>query len=179
MPEVLVKVGTPVVWADTTDFSSTVSGYTRTHQLDLTGVTDTQAREGAKANLGATRAERFSVRVGIEVDVAPTAGAIVEFYWSGSFSATAGTGTDGGAAGVDGDFKAGAEDEWKAQWRLIGTLVLTADASGIVQIATINPGFRPGTRHGQVMVLSKAGQALEADAVEMFVAFEPVIDEVQ
>ena len=111
--EVLVKDGTPKVWADTTDYSSTGSGFTRTDQIDLTSLANGAARQGAKGDLGATRAARYSVTVGIEFDVAPTAGVEVEVYWSSSFSATAGTGNAGGASGADAAWQAGSEDEFK------------------------------------------------------------------
>lgn len=177
--ENLVKDGTPVVWADTTDYNSANSGFTRTHQLDLTGVADTEAREGAKADLGATRAKQYAVRVGIEMDVAPTAGTTIEVYWSASHSGTAGTGNDGGCSGADGDYKNGEESEWVKQLTLIGVLVLTNDAAATVQYGTISNAFMPPQRYGQPVVLNKGGQAMEGDAVEMFVALIPTIDEFQ
>ena len=121
----------------------------------------------------------YAVRVGIELDVAPTVGEQVEFFWSASFSATAGTGNDGGCSGADGAYKAGEEDEWKRQLIFIGALVCTADAATTVQRETINLYFSPPARYGQIVVVNKAGQAFEGDAVEMYVAFEPVVDEIQ
>lgn len=177
--EVLVKMGTPVCWADTTDYSNTGSGISRTHQIDLTSIANDAAREGAKADLGATRAERYAVLVGIEFDVAPTAGNVVEFYWSESFSATAGTGNSGGAAGADQAYKAGEVDEWKKQLLYIGSLVATNDAATTVQRQCVNPEFRPPSRYGMPVVVNKAGQALEGDAVEMYVALVPIVDEIQ
>jgi len=177
--EILVKDGTPVVWANSADFSDTNNGFTRTHQLDLTGVVDTEAREGAKADLGATRAAKYAVRVGIEFDVAPTAGKTVEFYWSASHSGTAGTGNDGGCTGADADYKNGEENEWCAQLLLMGILKVTNDAATTVQYATINNGFVPPQRYGQVVVKNKGGQAFEGDAAEMFVALIPNTDEFQ
>ena len=176
--EIHVKDGTPVVWADTTDFSDTLNDYTRTHQLDLTGVADTEAREGQRADLGATRAGRYSVRVGIEMDVAPTAGDAIYFYWSASSSSTAGTGNDGDCAGADGDYKNGEEAEWLKQLTLIGVLTLTNDAATAVQYATVGE-FSPPTRYGQVVVWNEGGQAFEGDAVEMFVALVPIVDAAQ
>ena len=177
--EILVKSGTPVVWADTTDFSATLHGYTRTHQIDLTSLATTAARQGAKADLGATRAERYAVRVGIEFDVAPAIGATVDFYWSASFSATAATGNDGGCTGADAAYAAASESEWLAQCIYMGSLIATADAATVVQYATINGGFRPPQRYGQVLVRNATAQAFEGDAVEMFVALIPIIDESQ
>ena len=57
-------------------------------------------------------------------------------------------------------------------------LVLTADAATVVQYATVGE-FAPPTRYGQVVVWNESGQAFEGDAVEMFVALVPIIDESQ
>lgn len=177
--EVLVKNQTPVVWADTTDYSATNSGYTRTHQIDLTSIANGAARQGAKADLGATRPARYSVIVSIELDVAPTAGNEVHFYWSASPSGTAGTGNMGGAGGSDAAYKAGEEAEWAKQLIYMGSLVCTADAATVVQRQCINSAFVPPERYGMPVVLNSSGQALEGDAVEMCVALVGQIDEIQ
>lgn len=182
--QILHLTGTPTVFADTTDYSSTNSGFTRTHQLDLTSLATGAARQSAKADLGATRARLYAVRVGIEFAVAPTAGGLVEIYWSPSFSSTAATGNDAGASGSDGAYKAAEEAEWVKQAIFLGSLVATADATTVVQYQTVGY-FTPPHRYGQVIVYNPTsangggGQAFVADAVEMFVAFIPLIDEVQ
>jgi hypothetical protein len=177
--EILVKQGTAVCWADTTDYSATNSGIARTHQIDLTSLADTKARQGAKADLTATRAGGYSVLVGIEMDVAPTAGEVVEIYWAASYSGTAGTGNAGGASGADAAYKDGEEAEWVQQLIHIGDVVLTADAATTVQVQCVNPYFSPPTRYGMPVVKNEGGQAFEGDAVEMFVALIPVTDESQ
>lgn len=168
---------TAIVWADVTDYSPTVSGYTRTDQIDLTSIASAAARQGAKGDFGATRADKYSVRVGIEMDVAPVAGTVIEFYASASMSATAGTGNDGGASGTDAAYKAGEEDEWKKQLILLGVLVLTADAAPTVQMQSIGI-FSPTERYISPVVLNKGGQAFEGDAVEMFIALIPIRPEI-
>lgn len=172
--DILIKEGTPIVWADATDYSATISGFTRTHQLDLTSLASGAAAQGAKADLDVNRAPEYAVRAGIEFDVAPTAGLPVSFYWSASFSGTAGTGNDAGASGADGVYKTGEELEWLKQALFIGTLFATADAATTVQIQTVGY-FSPPHRYGQVIVLNQSGQAFEGDAVEMFVALIPQI----
>lgn len=174
--EVLVKTGTAVVWADTTDYAS--SDYTRTHQIDLTSLATTKARQGAKADLGATRAQQYAVRAAIEMDVAPTAGTTVEFYWSSSPSGTAATANTGGASGADEAYKDGEEAEWTKQLQLLGIMVLTADAATTVQKQHICI-FTPPERYGMPIVVNKGGQAFEGDAVEMYVALIPIVDEIQ
>jgi hypothetical protein len=141
--------------------------------------------QGAKADLGAARPAGYAVKVCIEPDVAPAAGTCIEFYWSSSFSSVAGTGNDGGAesAGADSDWDGiagGAEaerDEYKNHLIRIGILSLGADIS--TQVATISPCFRPPTRYGFPIVKNDCGQALEGDAVEMYIALIPITDEVQ
>ena len=179
--EVLEKLGTPVVWADTTDYSSTGSGYTRTAQLDLTSLANTLGREGAKVDLGATRAAKYSIHVGMEIDVAPTAGTVVEVYFSWSASATAATGNDGGATGSDASYMSGDATntgEFKKQLDGPYLLVLTADAAPTVQRQMIGT-LRALQRYVSPVVVNSAGQAFEGDAVEMYVALVPIVDEVQ
>lgn len=176
--EVLVKVGTPVVWADVTDYSSTGSGFTRTHQIDLTSLAAGAARQGAKADLGATRAKVYTVRAAIEWGTAPTAQGLVEIYWSGSYSGTAGVGNDAGASGSDAAYKAAEEAEWSRQAIYIGSLVATNDAAGTVQYQTVG-SFTPPSRYGQVIVYNRSTQAFDTDATNMLVALIPVVDEVQ
>jgi hypothetical protein len=178
--EVLVKTGTPIIWADATDWpSGGAHGFgDENYALDLTSLATTKARQGAKGDLGAVRAERFMVRVGIEFDVAPVIGAVVDVFWSASASPTAGTGNDGGASGADAAYQDGSEAEWLAQLMYLGSLVATADAAPVAQIQTVGI-FRPPVRYGMQVVRNATAQAFEGDAVEMFVALIPIIDEIQ
>jgi hypothetical protein len=176
--EILVKSGTPVVFADTTDYVSTGSNYTRTAQIDLTSLASGAARQSDKVDLGSPRAAKYAIFVGVELDVAPTPPVMIEFYWSASNSATAGVGNDGGASGADGAYHAGEEAEWKAQLLHLGNLSLTADAATTVQRGFIG-WFVPPNRYGSLIVVNGSGQAFEGDAVEMYVALVPIVDEAQ
>ena len=172
--------GTPIVWADVTDYSSTASGLTRTHQLLLESLANNAARQGDKADLGAARRPLFAVRLGVEFNVAPASdgSAIVEVFWSASVSATAGTGNDGGASGADGAYKAAEEDEWKKQLIFLGALVATADGNTVPQYQTIG-FFTPPHRYGMPVVVNKSAQSLNAtDAIEMFVALIPIVHDI-
>lgn len=168
--------GTPVVWANSGDYSSTDSGYTRTHQINLTSIA-AAARQGAKADLGATRPRVYAVRVGIEWGTAPTAGNVVEVYWSASFSSTAGTGNSAGASGTDLAYKAAEEAEWLKQAMFLGSLVATNDGAGTTQIQTIGY-FTPPHRYGMPIVYNTSGQTFDSDAVNMFVALVPLEESV-
>lgn len=177
---ILHKTGTPIVVADATDWPvGGAHGFGNDdYQLDLTSIANAAARQSAKIDFGATRARLYAIAVGLEFAVAPTAGSVVEFYLSPSASATAGTGNDGGAGGTDAAYKAAEEAEWKKQLIHIGSLVCTADATTVVQIQHLG-FFTPPERYGSIVVVNNSAQALHSDAVEMFVALIPIIDEVQ
>lgn len=176
----LLNEGTPIVWADTTDYSATNSGFTRTHQLLLENIANGAGRQGAKADLGDPRPDVYTVIVGFEFQSAPTAGTEVEVYWSSSISGTAGTGNTGGAGGSDAAYKAGEEDEWKRQLLYVGSLVATADGNTTPQYQCINSAFVPPARYGMPVVINKSGQSLNtADAIEMFIALIPAPMEAQ
>lgn len=185
MADVTVEMGTPICWADATDYVNTASGISRTHQLDLTSVAAAAARQGAKADLGANRAGSYAAKAGIEFAVAPVAGTRVEFYWSSSFSGTAGTGNDGGVATTGADAAwapgGGAEadiDEFKRLLIPIGYLAVTADATTQVQVVTLRSRLWLPTRYGQPIIKNATAQAFVADAVEMYFALIPNNDDV-
>jgi len=114
------------------------------------------------------------------MDVAPTAGDVVEFWWSSSASAVAATGNTGAASGADAAYAgsaAGSVDETKLQMQYIGGLVLTPDADGTVQSSEFV--FFPLNRYGMPVVVNKADQILEGDDDSHQIVFTPIIDEVQ
>lgn len=179
--EILTKDGTAVVWADSTDYSSSVSGLTRTAQIDLTSLADTAARQGAKVDLGATRARRYLMVAALEYAVAPASGEIAEFYLGESPSGTAGNANPGGLSGSDAAYTGTAGDSLAdsvKQLRHVGNMVLTADATTTVQYQAIGIIEDVG-RHVSVAVKNEGGQALHSDAVEMYVALLPLVDELQ
>lgn len=168
--EILVKPGTAIVWK--------ASG--GNHAITLASIAVDAARQGAKGDLGATRAARFAMTVEINMDVAPTAGGVIEFYWSSSPSGTAGTQNDGAASGADAAYTgsaSGTVDETKIQMIWVGNLVLTPDADTVVQQSTFV--FSPPHRYGMPVVVNKADQALEGDDDSHRITLTPIIDEVQ
>jgi hypothetical protein len=178
-------MGTPICWADETDYDDTASGIARTHQIDLTSLAATDAWQGAKADLGATRPPAYAVKLCIEMDVAPTAGGAVELYWSSSYSGVAGTGNDGGAesAGADSDWDgiaggaAAERGEYKNHLIFIGQLGVGADAD-IPMVKTVNPYFVPPTRYGFPILINNTTQAFQGDAVEMYIALIPILENI-
>ena len=110
---------------------------------------------------------------------APEAGTTdVKVYWAGSVTSDSVKDNPGGTVGVDGDYKNGDELEWVEQLTLIGIFHPTADAD-IAQVEIINDEFMPPTRWGMPVVLDNTGVTWASDAVEMCVAFVPIVDEVQ
>ena len=172
--------GTAIVWSDTTDYSSTATGLARTHQIDLTGVAATEAREGAKADFGAAFARQHLVYVGIEMDVAATPGELIEIWWAGSPHATAGNANPGGTTGADADYAGGADSlaNAKLQLQYLGSLIATVEIATVVQYQTMPEYFVPKLRYGFPVVVNLTGQAFEGDAVEMLVALIPYTDQV-
>ena len=181
----LVKVtdATAVVWADTTDYSSTVSGLARTAQIDLTSVGAGAARQGAKVDFGATRASKYRVFVAIEFASAAVSLEEVEIYHAGSPSTTAGNANPGGTSGADAAYTGTAGDSLAdslAQLQLIGSLVTTSDNTTVVQYQTV--GYLNGDeieRYGMPVVFLNTTGAAVADAVEMLVAYIPVNPDIQ
>lgn len=179
--EVLIKTGTAFVFADTTDYSSTVSGLTRTEQIDLTGVVAGEARESTQDDFGATRSKQYQVFVGIEFETDPADDEVVEFWLSSSPSATAANANPGGASGTDGDYagSAGSDvDESIIQLQFIGALPCTNDSTTIVQYGMVGV-VTDIARYNSVVVYNRTSDAFHTNAVEMYIAFIPITDEVQ
>lgn len=180
--EILIKNDTPIVWANSGDYDPAAGVvYARTAQIDLTSLADAAARQGAKVDLGAARAGAMRVRFCPELDVAPDSGETIFVYFAFSNSVTAGldnpaevSGADAAYTGTTGDSIA---DSVK---QLVGpfTYVCTSDVAPISLPMDIGVLF-PTQRYVSPVVFNEAGQALEGDAVEMFLALIPIIDEIQ
>ena len=148
--------------------------------ITLASIAVDAARQGAKGDLGATRAARWSVLVEINMDVAPTAGDIIEFWWSSSPSAVAATTNTGACSGSDAAYTgsaAGSVDQTKYQLQYIGGLVLTPDADAVVQRQEFV--FFPLQRYGMPVVVNKADQILEGDDDSHRITLTPIEDESQ
>ncbi len=181
----LVKVTetTPIVWADLTDYSSTVSGLTRTAQIDLTSVASGAARQGDKVDFGATRHSRYVVFMAIEIASLAASDEEIVLYLSGSPHATAGNANPGGASGADSAYTGTAGDsiaDSVKQLQRIGSLVTTADNTPTVQyqkIATVEGDDL--MRYNSPVLVDNSSGALMTDAVEMFIAFIPINPDIQ
>ena len=181
----LIKVteDTAIVWADTTDYSSTITGLVRTDQIDLTSVLAGAARQGAKKDFGVTRADLYEIFVAIEFASASVSSEVVSIYHAGSPSATAGNANPGGTSGADAGYTGTAGDSLAdslKQLILLGNLITTSDNTTTVQYGTI--GFIPGSkilRYGMPVVFFDTTGDAVADAVEMLIAYIPVNPDIQ
>lgn len=185
--EILYKEGTGIVLADATDYPGVAAANslgTRTHQLDLTSLGAGAARQSEKFDFGVASsvwARLFYMRAAIEIDTPPIAGETIDFYLGFSHSSIAGNANPGGLSGVDGPYTgypAGLTQSLKLL-DFMGSLVMTVDDTGTVQIATIRT-FIPIDRYASLVVVnSSIADILQANAVEMSVRIAPITDESQ
>lgn len=176
--EILTKNGTPIVWADVTDFGG--SPLARTNQILLAALASMAARQGDKVDLGERRAERYAVTLRPELDVVPISAKVISVHWAPSESAVAGTANPGGVVGADGGYTGTAGDSLAdsiKQLDLIGALICTCDAATVVQQQTWI--YSPPTRYGSPVIWNQTAQAFEGDDIEMSLIFMPQIDELQ
>ena len=183
--EILVKHGTPIVWADTTDYSDTVSGLARTDQIDLTSLGVGAAWQGAKADMQYKATALFPsswlILAAFEWATAPAAGDVVVVSWAGSPSASAGNANPGGCSGTDLTYTGTAGSSIAAsikQLRHIGYFKATEDATTVVQYQTIGV-LSDIPRYGMPVVYNDGADAFHSDAVEMYIAAIPLLNESQ
>jgi hypothetical protein len=166
--EVLIKVGTALTW------KATGGDYA----ITLASLAADGARQGAKGDLGATRAARFAARMQLALAAAPTNGAVVELWWSSSTSGTAATDNTGACSGADAAYvgtTGGDTTNTKLQLLLIGYMPVTADTGSVTQRCEFV--FSPPQRYGMPVVVNSAGQALSTATHQIMLV--PMIDEVQ
>ncbi len=176
--KILITQGTELVWADTTDYGG--SPIARTLQIDLTSVAVGEAREGAKGDLTALMARRYSVTMRIEFITDPVVGETVDLYWGASLAAAAGTANPGNLTGSDADY-AGSVGSTLAQTlpqlQFLGSLICTLDNEPVVQQTTFIVELP--LRYGIPVVVNNTSDIFEDDAVEMSITFTPLEDEIQ
>ncbi len=166
MADILVGDGTAITWTD--------GG---TYELDLGSLANDDAWQGAKGDLGATRARQYTVEVTIDPNVAPTdPDAVIDIYWSASASATAGTGNVGGTSGTNLAFESTIADvnEKVRHMIHIGSFALTADAE---PQTTMFYGFEPPARYGMPVVVNRCGETLDSTDTSHSVILRPLEDQ--
>jgi hypothetical protein len=149
-------------------------------QISLASVADGAARQSAKVDLGAERAQVYKVRAAFEMAATPTTGEVIELYWAPSSSSTAGNGNAGNTTGADAAY-AGYSANLGAsvkQLDFIGVFVCTVQTTTTVQVAEIG-SFIPSERYGSLVVKNESGAAFHSDDVECHVVFDPIVPESQ
>jgi len=182
--EILVKQGTALAFKLASYSPTAVNDIdpagSTTVDLTLSSIAAAAAKNSDKVDLGATRANAFSVVAAIEWFAAVTAGGKVSFYWSPSNNATASDGNPGSPDGVDGAYTGdggGTVAESVRQMQFIGTLT-TTDLVG-VQMAKVGE-FSPQERYGQLIVVNNSSATLcGTDDIESAIVITPIIDESQ
>lgn len=153
--------GTAYVW-DSVGTNGTIT---------LTSLANAAARQGTKADLGATRAKKYMASILSKMAVAATDGTELELWWAPSPSGTAGTSNPGNVSGTDAAYTTPAE--YKRQLQFIGSLVLSNAAGTGAQYQVVGP-FAPRLRYGSpVLVNAATGQALSGTAGDHVITIWP------
>ena len=176
-----IKDGNQLLFADhATDFGSAPAtaanslliGTQTDIQIDLTSVAASGgARQSAKsATLVIASSEyptyyRFDACV--ELTAAPTDGGVIEFYWAGSGSSTAGTGNPGGVTGTDSAFTDTTGN--LAQMTRIGVLVCRANAVNIGYVGILEPEWE----YGSLVMVNQTDQNFHSAMDETHIVATP------
>ena len=119
--------------------------------------------------------------VAIEIAGSAASDQYIDVYWASSPSSTAANANPGGTSGSDAAYTGTSGDSLAdslKQLYHIGSLTTTADNTTTVQYGEI--GILENTlRYGMPVVVNGSSGNLHSDAVEMYVALIPIIDEVQ
>ena len=182
----VVSFGTPIILADSADYSPTaglgLTG-TRTHQLDLGGIGAGTYRQSAKFDFfvgGSSCAEYWFCKVSIPPASAPTAGGSAEIFLAFSDSSTAANNNPGNLSGSDGPYtgygaaSTDADEQIGGQFeRLPKSLVFSADSD--THIADIGK-FPVLSRYGIIVVRNSCSVAFATSAAQMSVQLFPIIE---
>jgi len=157
--EILQKQDTDIVW--------TSAGGDEV--LTLTSLADGAGRMGDEHDFGAVFAQRVRVAAEFDFNAAPTAGEVMEIFWSSSHD---GTDYDGECTGGDAVYNS---EEDAKRLHFVGVLVASNDtdpqrASWVF--------FLPA-RYGLPVVFNQSGQVLTAVGADQILTVTPLIDEIQ
>ena len=157
--EVLQKQGTDIVW--------TSSGGDET--LTMTSLADGGGRAGDEHDFGATFPPRVRISLLVDFNVAPTAGRVMEVFWSSSHD---GTNYDGECTGSDAAYDS--EDDAK-RLHYVGFLAASNDTDP----QRASWVFYLPARYGLPVVMNQSGQVLTNVGTDQILTVTPLIDEVQ
>lgn len=137
--------------------------------LTLTSLADGAGRMGEEHDFGATFAIRVRLSLEVDFNAAPTAGEVMEVFWSSSHD---GTVYDGECTGADAAYNS--EDDAK-RLHFVGVLVASNDTD---PQRTSWVFFLPA-RYGLPVVFNQSGQVLTNVGADQIVTVTPLIDEIQ
>jgi hypothetical protein len=149
--------------------------------MSLTGLVDGSGWESVKVDLGATRAETYSVMAAFEFAATPTTGATVNLFWAPSPQATAGNGNPAQIDGLDAAAPSGIGTlaELLKQAIQIKPFVCSDDTTSEgVQVGSVGT-FAPPERYGILIVENRSDANFHSDDVEMHITFDPIIPQFQ
>lgn len=147
--------GTSVVWTST--------GGNKT--ITLTSLAHGDGRMGEEHDFGATFPELVRVELLLDFNAAPTAGTVVDVYWSSSVD---GINYDGECTGADAAYNVEAD---MMRLHYVGSLAASNDTDP--QRASWL--FRLPARYGLPVVSNQSGQALTAIGTDQVVTVTPLI----
>jgi len=157
--EILQKQGTSITW--------TSAGGDEV--ITLTSLANGDGRMGEEHDFGATHAARVRISMELDFNVAPTAGNVVDLYWSSSHD---GTDYDGECTGADAAYN-DENDMKRLYW--VGSLVCTNDTDPQRQSWV----FHLPARYGLPVVSNQSGQVLTNVGTDQVIIVTPLIDEIQ
>jgi hypothetical protein len=161
-----VQDGTPKAWKSSGGDAA----------LTFASLASGSARQGAKLDLGATRADSYDVFLDLEFAASPTGGTTVDVWWAPSGSATAATDNPGGITGSDAAYSGYSSNLTASlpQLQPVGSATLTAQATATVQRIYVGR-FSPARRYGSPVVLNNgSGVALVSTDTNCQLRFVPV-----
>lgn len=167
--ELLLKSGTAIEWSDGGS----------DYDITLDSLASTEARQGAKGDLGdggTTWAPEYNVQFLVDTGTAPTVGGTVDLYWAASGSATTAAQNPGGTSGSDAAYTGiGTAEisESVPQLQYIGSLVVVD--VGTTEMIT-NFVMSAPTRWGMPVVVNNTNQTL---GTGQYVKLIPIIPEGQ
>ena len=151
-------------------------------ELVLLNLADGAYAQSSKADLGANRADEYTVRACIEMQVAVAdAGSVLTLWWSPSHHATAANGNAGACSGVAGAYTGYSADPADAvkQLQLIGFMNMTDDAVDSIQIGQVGV-LRTLERYGNLVILNSVGEIVcDTDDIEAHIVLDPIVPESQ
>lgn len=149
--------------------------------LTLASLADDAGRQSDKVDLGEFRAPRYHCLGAVDfTGETPTAGERFDVYWAPSTSSTQANGNVAGNSGADGAAPDGALgsitlDEFLDMCQFIGSLTIHDGA--VVQNGPVGT-LVPKERYGQLVVVNRSGDALEADDVENHFVLNPIYEDI-